>query len=121
MLRQISADVEINKLTAKITFYVHLEDLENYYKDGHIFVEKNNDIIGIYHTGKHLIIEKDDEILVIDPITWIIDSIKDVDEIKMLVPMLHYQANCTNYEIGDVIESKLAERNLAINKRQRRE
>lgn len=41
MLKQLSACVEINKLTAKITFYVHLEDLERYYKNGFIFVEKS--------------------------------------------------------------------------------
>lgn len=39
-VQQIHAEVEINKLTAKITFYVHLEDLEKYYRNGVIFVEK---------------------------------------------------------------------------------
>lgn len=41
MLKQISACVEINKLTAKITFYVHLEDLERYYRNRFILVERS--------------------------------------------------------------------------------
>lgn len=40
MLQQRPATVKIDKLIAKITFDVYLEDLDNIYRNGFIFVER---------------------------------------------------------------------------------
>lgn len=40
LLNQRPATVEINKLIATIKFDVYLEDLDKYYRNGFIFVEK---------------------------------------------------------------------------------
>lgn len=41
-LKSRSATYEISGTKAKISFNVHVDDLDKYYRDGHIIIEKDN-------------------------------------------------------------------------------
>lgn len=41
-LKQRPATYEVNGMRAKISFNVHVDDLDKYYRNGHIIIEKDN-------------------------------------------------------------------------------
>ncbi len=69
--------------------------------------KSDNSLIGLYYTGKHVIVEKNNEILIINPNTWKEISINNEHKIQKLIPILHYQVINPSCLLSDILEKEI--------------